>query len=97
LHCIEAVAELLHEFAVRVDDRQAVAYVTQAWGRRMEDGRWEGWLVFLPVDRGFARRTGRETTQSTLQALAYWVTGLEVVYLEGALDRSVPLRLDSAA
>jgi hypothetical protein len=91
------VAELLHEFGVRISDRQAAEYVAQAWGRRMEDGRWEGWLVFLPVDRGFARRTGRETTQSNLDALAYWVTGLEVVYLEGALDRSVPLRLDSAA
>jgi hypothetical protein len=97
LQRIDDMAELLHEFGVRINDRHAVDYVTQAWGRRMEDGRWEGWLVFLPVDRGFARRTGRETTQSTLQALAYWVTGLEVVYLEGALDRSVPLRLDSAA
>lgn len=91
------MAELLHEFSARVRDRDASDYVAQAWGRRMEDGRWEAWLVFLPVDRGFARRTGRETTQSNLDALAYWVSGLEPVYLEGALERSVPLRLDSAA
>ena len=91
------MAELLHEFSARIKDRDSVRYVAQAWGRRMEDGRWEGWLVFLPVDRGFARRTARETTQSNLDALAYWVTGLEPVYLEGAVDRSVPLRLDSAA
>jgi hypothetical protein len=63
----------------------------------MEDGRWEAWLVFVPLDRGFARRTRPETSQSDLDALAYWVTGLEPVYLEGALERSVPLRLDSAA
>ena len=91
------MAELLHEFNVRITDRESVEYVVQAWGRRIDDGRWEGWLVFLPVARGFARRTGRETVQSNLDALAYWVTGLEPVYLEGALDRSVPLRLDSAA
>lgn len=91
------MAELLHEFSIRVSDRDGGDYIAQAWGRRMDDGRWEGWLEFLPVVRGFARRTGRETTQADLDALAYWVTGLEPVYLEGALARSVPLRLDSAA
>jgi hypothetical protein len=91
------MAELIHEFATRVRDREGVSYVAQAWGRRAEDGRWEGWLVYLPVMRGFARRTGRETTQSDIEALAYWVTGIEPVYLEGALERSYPLRLDSAA
>jgi hypothetical protein len=91
------VAELIHEFSVHVQDRDGGTYVTQAWGGRMDNGRWEGWLVFLPVSHGFARRTGRETTQANLEALAYWVTGLELVYLEGALERSYPLRLDSAA
>ena len=91
------MAELLHEFSAMIRDRDTAEYIAQAWGRRMEDGRWEAWLVFLPVSHGFARRTGPETSQSDLDALAYWVTGLEPVYLEGALDRSVPLRLDSAA
>ena len=91
------MAELIHEFTTQVKDHQVDGYVAQAWGRRMDDGRWEGYLVFLPLARGFARRTGRETTQANLEALAYWVTGLEPVYLEGALARSYPLRLDSAA
>jgi hypothetical protein len=91
------MAELIHEFSIHVKDRDAERYLTQAWGRRMDDGRWEGWLVFLPRAHGFARRTRRETTQASLEALAYWVTGLEPVYLEGALERSYPLRLDSAA
>ena len=91
------MAELIHEFTIKVKGREGNAYITQAWGHRMEDGRWEGWLLFLPIARGFARRTGRETTQANLEALAYWVAGLEPVYLEGALDRSYPLRLDSAA
>ena len=91
------MAELLHEFTTRITDREGDSYVAQAWGRRMDDGRWEGTLVFLPRARGFARQTARETTQATLEALVYWVTGLEPVYLEGALERSAPLRLDSAA
>ena len=91
------MAELIHEFTTQVQSRDEGLYLAQAWGRRMEDGRWEGWLVFLPIVQGFARRTGRETTQANLDALAYWVAGLEPVYLEGALDRSVPLRLDAAA
>jgi hypothetical protein len=91
------MAELLHEFSARVSDSDGAEYLVQAWGRRMDDGRWEGWLLFLPVGRGFARRTDRETIQSNLHALAYWVTGLEPVYLEGALERSVPVRLGSAA
>lgn len=91
------MAELIHEFTTQVKDREVGSFVAQAWGRRMDDGRWEGWLVFLPIARGFARRTGRETTQANLEALAYWVAGLELVYLEGALERSYPLRLDSAA
>ena len=91
------MAELLHEFSDPTRDRAGVEYVAQAWGRRVDDGRWEAWLVFLPADRGFARRTEPETTQGSLDALAYWVTGIEPVYLEGALARSLPLRLDSAA
>ena len=69
------MAELIHEFTTQVKDRDAGVYVVQAWGRRMEDERWEGWLVFLPLARGFARRTGRETTQANLEAIADWVTG----------------------
>jgi hypothetical protein len=91
------MAELLHEFSDPVRDRDGAQYVAQAWGRRVDDGRWEAWLVFLPTEQGFARRTERETTQGSLDALAYWVTGVEPVYLEGALARSLPLRLDSAA
>jgi hypothetical protein len=31
--------------------------------------------------------TDRETTQSSREAVAYWATGLEPIYLEGALKR----------
>jgi hypothetical protein len=33
--------------------------------------------------------TGRETVQSSEDALGYWARGLEPVYLDGALARAI--------
>lgn len=35
------------------------------------------------------RRTRRETTQPSRDALRYWATGLEPTYLQGALERAL--------
>jgi hypothetical protein len=78
----------VHEFAYGVL-RDGVFHRVEAWSRRRADGLWEGFLVFRP-DSGFALQTGRETTQSSLDAVTYWATGLEPVYLEGALERAQP-------
>jgi hypothetical protein len=86
----------IHEFSYAVL-RDGVAYRAEAWGRRREeDGLWEGSLLFLP-DQGPPLRTGRETTQSSLDTLTYWATGLEPIYLEGALDRATPVTRRPAA
>jgi hypothetical protein len=55
-------------------------------GREREDGTWEGRIVY----RGGSvlKKTGRETSQPDRAALEYWATGLEQVYLDGALDRA---------
>jgi hypothetical protein len=37
---------------------------------------------------GPALRTGRETTQPNRDAVAYWASGLEPVYFEGAFVRA---------
>jgi len=50
---------------------------------------WEGWVEFDPVDGGPTIRTPRETTQPNRADAEYWATGLEPVYLEGALDRAL--------
>jgi hypothetical protein len=65
-----------------------VTWRAEAWGRQREDGLWEGWLRFVPVNGGDARRTDRETTQPNRSALEYWASGLEPVYLEGAFERA---------
>jgi hypothetical protein len=64
-------------------------YRPKAYGDPQPDGTWDGWLVFFPVRGGTAiAPPGRETTQSTLAALARWATGLSPVYLDGALARA---------
>jgi hypothetical protein len=52
-----------------------VVYRAEIWGDQRHDGR--GILS-----------TSRETTQPNRQALIYWATGLEPVYLEGAFERA---------
>jgi hypothetical protein len=64
-------------------------YTAQACGRQRVDGRWEGWLEFVPDDRSVVLRTQRETTQRNLADLEYWASGLTPVYLQGALDRTL--------
>ena len=55
------------------------------------DGTWAAWLQFKCGENGQAILTsGIETTQANRDAVAYWATGLEDVYLEGALDRATP-------
>jgi len=64
-------------------------YTAQACGRERDDGRWEGWLEFVPDDGSVVLRSQRETTQRGLADLEYWSGGLTPVYLQGALDRAL--------
>lgn len=81
--------ELIHEYPYLYRSESGKAYVMRAWGEARVDGTWEGWLEFLPADNGSAAlRTGRETTQPNRDAVAYWASGLEPVYFEGAFVRA---------
>lgn len=55
-------------------------------GLQRGDGTWAGRIVF--TDGAMVRRTGQETSQPNREALEYWASGLEKVYLEGALQRA---------
>ena len=50
------------------------------------DGTWAGRVAF--VSGTVTRRTDQETSQPNREALAYWASGLELVYLEGAFGRA---------
>jgi hypothetical protein len=81
--------ELIQEFSTRVVDGRGGRYVAAVYGSERRDGTWAGWLEFSPTDSD--RRlltTGQETSQPNRRALEYWASGLEPVYLEGALARA---------
>ena len=82
--------ELIHLHTQQVEDAAGVRYEVHIRGEAREDGTWEGWIEFHPADDSAARvlRTDRETTQPNRQALVYWASGLEPLYLEGALARA---------
>jgi hypothetical protein len=83
------MAEVLLEYEANVLDEAGREYVARAVGRQCDDGHWEGWLEFVPLDGGIVARTARETTQPNRTDTAYWATGLTGVYLEGALRRAL--------
>ena len=87
------MGELVHAFASEVQDADGHAYSARAMGRQRRGSTvWEGWLEFAPQGGGVVRRSPVETTQPNREALSYWASGLEPVYLEGALERAILAR-----
>lgn len=85
------MAQRIHTFSEAVIDSAGKRYRVHADGERNDIGTWYGWLVFEPEDgRGPVLRTDRETTQPEREDLEYWATGLEPIYLDGALGRARP-------
>ena len=83
------MAEVLVEFAEPILDKNGTAYIARACGAPADDGLWNGWLEFVPVDGDATIRSSRETTQPNRVDTEYWATGLTPVYLEGALQRAL--------
>lgn len=93
------MSNVIHDFVSPVTDADGHVYSARAMGRKRE-GRtvWEGWLEFTPMGgRGIVRKSPIETTQPNREALRYWASGVEVVYLEGALERAIASRSGSRA
>src|SRR5438876_9614572 len=87
---MEAGMELVHERQIAIIDDHGRAYACiRVFAYPQSGGTWGGMLEFLPADGGGAVRSGRETTQSSPDAVAYWATGLEPLYFEGALARAL--------
>jgi hypothetical protein len=89
------MSETLVKFDESISDSTGARYFVEAMGRQREDGLWEGYLEFLPVNERAERIVSeRETTQPNRKAVDYWAQGLSRVYLAGALDRA---RLSTSA
>ena len=81
--------ELVHERRIAITDDDGKAYAAvRVFAYPQPVGTWAGILEFLPADGGPGIRSERETTQSSPDAVAYWATGLEPLYFEGALARA---------
>jgi hypothetical protein len=84
--------ELIFEHTVRLDAPESLVYVPRTYGQARADGTWIGWIEFHPLDgEGPVLRTDSETTQPNRSALAYWASGLEPVYFDGAFSRAAAL------
>jgi hypothetical protein len=81
------MAEVVHEFASPTRGRDNREYKVRALAEK-RGNIWIGWLEFAPPRGERPRRTGEETSQPNREAVAYWATGLEPIYLEGALERA---------
>lgn len=83
------MAEVVLKFPTPILDDQGHAYMARICGRQADDGRWEGWIEFVPGDGRPVMRTERETKQSKHSDLEYWAGGVSSTYLEGALERAL--------
>jgi hypothetical protein len=82
------MAELIHNHSTHVRTPEGEIFTTRVFGERQRDGMWAGWLEFDDGRGHVVLRTGPETKQPSRDALDYWATGLEPVYVEGAFARA---------
>jgi len=76
------------ELSQTVYDGDGTGYIARVLARERADGTWIGWIEFVGVGAPTVLQTERETTQSKYEDLVYWASGLEFIYLSGALARA---------
>jgi hypothetical protein len=83
------MAEVLRSFDEPIRDDSG-EYHARVVGRMANDGMWEGWLEFVPLEgrKADALVSAVESRQPEHEHLEYWASGLSVVYAEGALQRA---------
>jgi len=81
------MTDYVHEFTHTVPRRLGGEYRIRAATER-RGNIWIGWLEFFSPQDGSILRTDEETSQPTRGDVVYWASGLEPVYLEGALQRA---------
>ena len=81
------MAEMIQQYVEKIESPSGTSYDVFAYEQPRSDGNWEGWIEFHSAG-GRVLRTARETTQPNRAALAYWASGLEPLYFEGAFARA---------
>jgi hypothetical protein len=81
--------ELIAELTPIVRDDDCSEWRPRVFAVEREDGTWAAWIQFRCGQSGESLLTSPiETTQADRDAVAYWATGLEDIYLQGALSRA---------
>lgn len=81
------MADLIQQYREPIQYR-GQSYLVRAYGEQKRHV-WLGWLEFHPFDDTLPKlRTGEETSQPDRAALAYWASGLERIYFDGAITRA---------
>src|SRR5471032_689015 len=84
------MTEVLVEFDTILRGDDGSRWTPRVCTRIDDDGLWEGWIEFMPVDSSAEPvYSGRETEQPDRNSVLYWAEGLTIVYLEGALRRAI--------
>jgi hypothetical protein len=82
------MAEVLRSFTDTIRDGDG-EYHARVVGRAAADGRWEGWMEFVPLTPGGETLISPvESRQPEREHLVYWASGLSTIYAEGALRRA---------
>jgi hypothetical protein len=93
---MSSTPEVLVQFDTTFTAANGRLYRPRACAREADDGRWEGWIEFVPTDRSAVLSSPRETVQPNHTDVGYWAGGLTRVYLEGAFwracDTEVPIQ-----
>jgi hypothetical protein len=82
--------EFVFEYSTLLRTASGEEYLARVYADRQPTGPlWEAWFVFFPLSDGPTMATDHETTQSKLDDVKYWATGITPAYLEGALTRAL--------
>src|SRR5690242_4012457 len=85
---VRSMVERIAEYPEHLQASSGVRYAMHVDGEERPDGTWVGWIVFTATSGSDVRRTERESTQPTREALTYSASGLEPLYFEGAFARA---------
>ena len=85
------MSELIADLPYRVVDASGEEFYVSVAGEPRTDGRWEGWLEYVPLDESEPLLTPTETTQSSRAALVRWAEALTETYVQGAFARSAAM------
>jgi hypothetical protein len=83
------MSELIADLPYGITNTNGDEFYVSVAGEPRVDGRWDGWLEYVPLDDSEPLLTPTETTQATRAALAYWAEALTRTYVQGAFDRAV--------